>query len=62
MTDDEAEDPEERRKRMEAKQNAAALGTALGLVIGAAIARSREEQEFHEQDEYNEYVVEWANV
>ena len=62
MTDDEAEDPEERRRRMEAKQNAAILGTALGLGIGATMARTREEQEIQEQEEYNEYHVEWANV
>lgn len=47
---------------MEAKQNAAILGTALGLGIGAAMARTREEQEIQEQEECNEYVVEWGNV
>lgn len=62
MTDDEAEDSEERRRRMEAKRNAAVLGTALGLGIGATMAWTREEQEIQEQEDYNEYHVAWANV
>ena len=47
---------------MEAEQNAAVPGTALGLGIGAAKALTREEQEIQEQEDYNEYHVEWANV
>ena len=51
MIDDE-EDPEERRKRMEAEQNGSDLGTALGLTIGAVMALTEE------QEEVNEYYVE----
>jgi hypothetical protein len=50
---DDEEDPEERRKRMEAEQNGSDLGAALGLTIGAVMALTTEEQE-----ECNEYYVE----
>jgi hypothetical protein len=46
------EDPEERRKRIEAEQNGSALGAALGLAIGAVMALTEE------QEEVNEYYVE----
>ena len=49
---DEEEDPEERRKRIEAEQNGSDLGAALGLVIGAVMALTEE------QEEVNEYYVE----
>lgn len=49
---DDEEDPEERRKRMEAEQNGSDLGTALGLAIGAVMALTEE------QEEVNEYYVE----
>lgn len=55
---DDGEDPEERRKRMEAEQNGSDLGTALGLAIGAVMALSSEEQEIQEEQEFNEYYVE----
>ena len=51
MIDDE-EDPEERRKRIEAEQNGSALGVALGLTIGTVMALTEE------QEEVNEYYVE----
>ena len=50
MSDD--EDPEERRKRIEAEQNSSNLGAALGLTIGAVMALA------DEQEEANEYYVE----
>ena len=46
------EDPEERRKRIEAEQNGSALGAALGITIGAVMALTEE------QEEVNEYYVE----
>ena len=49
---DDEEDPEERRKRIEAEQNGSALGAALGLAIGAVMALTEE------QEEVNEYYVE----
>ena len=49
---DDAEDPEERRKRIEAEQNGSDLGTVLGLTIGAVMALTEE------QEEVNEYYVE----
>lgn len=51
MIDDE-EDPEERRKRIEAEQNGSDLGAALGLTIGTVMALTEE------QEEVNEYYVE----
>ena len=49
---DDEEDPEERRKRIEAEQNGSNLGAALGLAIGAVMALTEE------QEEVNEYYVE----
>ena len=49
---DDAEDPEERRKRIEAEQNGSDLGAVLGLTIGAVMALTEE------QEEVNEYYVE----
>ena len=49
---DDGEDPEERRKRMEAEQNSSNLGAALGLAIGTVMAMTEE------QEEVNEYYVE----
>ena len=49
---DAGEDPEERRKRMEAEQNSSNLGAALGLAIGTVMAMTEE------QEEANEYYVE----
>ena len=49
---DDGEDPEERRKRIEAEQNGSNLGAVLGLAIGAVMAMTEE------QEEANEYYVE----
>ena len=49
---DDGEDPEERRKRIEAEQNGSDLGAALGLAISAVMALTGE------QEEVNEYYVE----
>ncbi len=49
---DDEEDPEERRKRIEAEQTGSNLGAALGLAIGTVMALTEE------QEEVNEYYVE----
>ena len=53
----ESDDPEERRRRIEAEQAGANLGTVLGLAIGAAMALTKED-EFEEQEYINERYAE----
>ena len=53
IVDDDSEDPDERRKRIEAEENGSALGTILGLGIGMitnAAADSQNETLNHEPD------------
>ena len=59
IVDDEFEDPDERRKRIEAEENGEALGTLLGLGIGMisnAAASSQDEtldqEPYYEQEEH----------
>ena len=40
MIDSTSEDPEERRKRIEAQENASNLGAIIGLAVGAIVAMS----------------------
>ena len=59
IIDDSSEDPEERRKRIEAEENAEAIGAILGTAIGLTAeainsAKARREQEIEEQRRYNE--------
>ena len=42
------EDPEERRKRIEAQENGEALGALLGLAVGTIAEISEENDESHE--------------
>lgn len=56
----ESNDPEERRRRIEAEQAGANLGAVLGLTIGAAMALS-EEEEIEEQEYINERYAEEEN-
>ena len=56
----ESDDPEERRRRIEAEQAGANLGAVLGLTIGAVMART-EEEEIEEQEELNERYAEEEN-
>lgn len=58
MIDAGSEDPEERRKRIEAEQNGADLGTVLGLAIGVISALTQEERQLQEEEETNEYYIE----
>ena len=55
IVDNDSEDPDERRKRIESEENGSALGTVLGLGIGmiANAVNETPDQELHyEQDEY----------
>ena len=51
-----SDDPEERRRRMEADQAASNVGAILGLAIGAAMALT-EEQTIQDEQDYNEFLV-----
>ena len=52
-----SDDPEERRRRMEADQAASNVGTILGLAIGTAMALT-EEQTIQDEQDYNEFLAE----
>ena len=55
IVDNDSEDPDERRKRIEAEENGSALGTVLGLGIGMianAVNETPEQELDYEQDEY----------
>ena len=52
-----SDDPEERRRRMEANQAASNVGAILGLAIGAAMALT-EEQTIQDEEDYNEFLAE----
>jgi hypothetical protein len=52
-----SDDPEERRRRMEANQAASNVGAILGLAIGAAMALT-EEQTIQDEQDYNEFLAE----
>ena len=60
MIEDNSEDPDERRKRLEAEQAGSNVGTILGLAIGAAMALTKPEAEEHvirDQQEFNEFLA-----
>ena len=55
IVDNDSEDPDERRKRIESEKNGSALGTVLGLGIGMianAINETPEQELDYEQEEY----------
>ena len=55
IVDNDSEDPDERRKRIEAEKNGSALGTVLGLGIGMianAVNETPEQELDYEQEEY----------
>ena len=51
-----SDDPEERRRRMEADQAASNVGAILGLAVGAAMALT-EEQTIQDEQDYNEFLA-----
>ena len=51
-----SDDPEERRRRMEADQAASNVGAILGLAIGTAMALT-EEQTIQDEQDYNEFLA-----
>ena len=51
-----SDDPEERRRRMEADQAASNVGAILGFAIGTAMALT-EEQTIQDEQDYNEFLV-----
>ena len=60
LIEDSSEDPDERRKRLEAEQAGSNAGTVLGLAIGAAMALTKPEAEEHvirDQQEFNEFLA-----
>ena len=61
MIEDDSEDPEQRRKRVEAEQAGSNVGTILGLAIGAAMALTEtktEEQAIQDEQDFNEFLAE----
>lgn len=62
LIEDDSEDPDERRKRIEAEQAGSNVGTILGLAIGAAMAltesKSTEEQVIQDEQDFNEFLAE----
>lgn len=62
LIQDNSEDPEERRKRIEAEQNGSDIGAVLGLAIGAAMALTQdkaqtEEQTIQDEQDFNEFLA-----
>jgi len=62
LIEDDSEDPDERRKRIEAEQAGSNVGTILGLAIGAAMALTEhpspaEEQAIQDEQDFNEFLA-----
>lgn len=60
LIEDDSEDPEERRKRIQAEQNGSDIGAVLGLAIGAAMALTEnktEEQTIQDDEDFNEFLA-----
>ncbi len=62
LIEDDSEDPEQRRKRIEAEQNGSNIGAVLGLAIGAAMALTQdeaqaEEQAIQDEQDFNEFLA-----
>ena len=61
LIEDDSEDPDEHRKRIEAEQAGSNVGTILGLAIGAAMALAEnktEEQVIQDEQDFNEFLAE----
>ena len=61
LIEDDSEDPDERRKRIEAEQAGSNVGTILGLAIGAVMglteAEPTEEQVIQDEQDFNEFLA-----
>ena len=61
LIEENCEDPDERRKRMEAEQAGSNVGTILGLAIGAVMglteAEPTEEQVIQDEQDFNEFLA-----
>lgn len=58
LIEDDSEDPDERRRRIEAEQAASNAGVLLGLAIGTTIALNKtEEQTTLEEQDFNEFLA-----
>ena len=62
LTESADEDEEERRRRIEAEQNSRAVGTVLGLAVGALLAIRDEEERRKEAAMQEEYENEQQNI
>ena len=62
LIEDDSEDPDERRKRIEAEQAGSNVGTILGVAIGAATVltetKPTEEQAIQDEQDFNEFLAE----
>ena len=54
IIDNDTEDPEERRKRIEAETNGENLGAAVGLIIGGVMAMREAEEDANKETEEEE--------
>lgn len=58
LIEDDSEDLDERRRRIEAEQAASNAGVLLGLAIGTTIALNKtEEQTILEEQDFNEFLA-----
>ena len=60
MIDNDSDDPEERRRQIEAQQAASNLGAVIGLaagIIGALTEREKEGKSIQEEEEFKEFLA-----
>lgn len=60
LIDNDSDDPEERRRQMEAQQAASNLGAVIGLaagIIGALTEKEKEEEQFIQEEEFKEFLA-----
>lgn len=57
LLDDDSEDAEEKRRRMEAKMEGENIGVLLGLAAGAAIALTQKEEQPTQQEDNQQTMI-----